>query len=107
MAGVGTYSYWSLGAFNLQAVVDPNEYEAALSVVDPEFYVSHAAPAALLFQFSNDDFYIPNDLAQEFFDTASEPKAIQWFDEPHELGAEAQAARIEWLAEQLGLPPAP
>jgi pimeloyl-ACP methyl ester carboxylesterase len=107
MTGLGTYSYWSLGAFNLQAIVDPQEYEDAMAVVDPVFYVPHAAPASLLFQFSTSDQYIPPEMAEEFFDAASEAKEIRWYDESHRLGDEAQAERIEWLAEQLGLLPTP
>jgi len=66
-------------------------------------YISHAAPAALLFQFARNDEWIANQAAEEYFQAASEPKSILWYDAPHELNAQARLDRFNWLKMQLGL----
>ncbi len=66
-------------------------------------YISHAAPAALLFQFARNDEWITIQAAEEYFQAASEPKSILWYDATHELNAQAQLDRFNWLKMQLGL----
>jgi hypothetical protein len=46
-------------------------YRQATRALDPIRYVSHAAPAALLFQFSNTDIYIAKARAMGIFRGAS------------------------------------
>ena len=66
-------------------------------------YISHAAPAALLFQFAKNDEWITVQAAEEYYQAASEPKSILWYDTTHELNAQAQLDRVNWLKMQLGL----
>ena len=66
-------------------------------------YLSHAAPAAYLFQFAEEDAFIDREEAQLYFDTASEPKTMLWYDTDHfTLQHVSQADRLTWLAQQLG-----
>jgi hypothetical protein len=68
--------------------------------------VNEAVPAAFLFQFSNKDKYIPRDAAEQFFQAASEPKTIKWYDTDHQLGIDAVTRdRVGWLTAQLNLAP--
>ncbi|HEY4688229.1 MAG TPA: hypothetical protein VIK33_02870 [Anaerolineae bacterium] len=106
MAGMGTYSDWSLDYF-LGSDVDGEAYREALAVVDPIQYVPHAAPASLLFQFSSNDGFVPQEVALDFFNAASEPKEVKWYNTSHRLDEVSQRDRLEWLANQLDLPPGP
>lgn len=50
-----------------------------MAVVEPMLYIPHASPAALLFQFSSSDNFVPKEDGQEFFDTANSFKEIKWY----------------------------
>ena len=41
--------------------------------------------------------------AQRFFEAASEPKEIRWYDAGHFLNEQARQDRMAWLGERLGL----
>ena len=106
MAGLGNFSDWSLKYWPATAKTGADAYRQKVSQVDPIRFVDGAAPAALLFQFSNKDKYITRDAAEQFFQAASEPKAIKWYDTDHQLGSDAVTRdRVAWLTEQLGLTP--
>jgi len=105
MAGMGTFSDWSLKYWPGPAKKGKNVYRQKVSTVDPIQFVKEAAPASFLFQFSTNDKYIPREEAEQFFKAASEPKTIKWYDTDHQLGIEAVTRdRTAWLMEQLELP---
>ncbi len=57
-----------------------------------------------LFQFANTDEHIPKAEAISFYDTASGPKQVEWYDAKHEMNVEtARNNRREWLTQQLKL----
>jgi hypothetical protein len=69
-------------------------------------YLGHAAPAAYLFQFAENDVFIDHTEAQLYFDTANEPKTMLWYDTDHfALQQASQADRLSWLGQQLGFTP--
>jgi dienelactone hydrolase len=108
MAGMGNFGDWSLKYWKGTAAQGEDAYRAALADVDPLGYISHAAPAALLFQFSRRDNYIAEPVATEFFQHASEPKRRAWYDVEHDLRSDAaDQERRSWLARQLDLPADP
>ena len=74
--------------------------------LDAIHYIGHAAPSALLFQFGTMDPNISEAVAMEFYDAASEPKFIAWYDTGHGLNEQARVDRADWLAAQLALEPA-
>lgn len=78
-------------------------YRAGMAPLDPISAVGAAAPAALLFQFAREDFYIPEPTALAFYAAASEPKRLELFDAEHPLNGDATASRLAWLRGQLGL----
>jgi dienelactone hydrolase len=106
MAAPGNFSNWSINYF-LSSSVDETEYRDQMAVVEPMLYIPHADPATLLFQFANNDGFVPKEEATKFFDAASDPKEIKWYDTSHRLDASAQADRLAWLTNQLDLPNAP
>ena len=104
MAAPGTFSDWSLKYWPASAAKGEEAYRLAIGALDPIRYVSGAAPAALLFQFSNTDKYIQKATASEFVLAASEPKRVIWYDALHDLNIEAaRKDRREWLTRHLGL----
>lgn len=80
---------------------------AILDDVQPIHYIGHAAPSALLFQNGRQDAFMPVRSVQRFFEAASEPKKLLWYDAGHGLDAEAFLDRAAWLQEQIGLGPMP
>ena len=106
MAGLGTFSDWSLKYWPNTAQKGEAAYRQALDSLDPARYVGQAAPASFLYQFATQDKYISRQSAESFFAATSEPKAIKWYDIDHSLSTPAAAKdRLEWLHEQLGLTP--
>jgi len=105
MAPIGSFSYWSL-AYWLRKKDDPfkTAYRQSLKTVDPISHIPRAAPAKILFQFASRDEHIPKTEAEAFFNAASQPKRIKWYDSKHDLNVDAaRVDRREWLTQQLGL----
>jgi cephalosporin-C deacetylase-like acetyl esterase len=72
--------------------------------LDAVRYVGQAAPATLFFQCAKQDEGISREKSLLYYETASEPKRIEWYDAGHRLNEEAQQDRLEWLSKELGLP---
>ena len=104
MAPHSTWTDWIFEGYGLDAQTEA-EYRAAMVAFDPISYVGHANPAALFFQFSNTDQFVPADVAQTLYDAASEPKMIGWYNGGHDLDDAARADRTAWLTEELNLNP--
>lgn len=104
ISGVPTFSEWSLKYWPGTAAKGEETYRKTMADLEPINYVAHAAPAKLLFQFSNTDKYISKSTATRYFEAASGPKEIRWYDSDHALNvASARSDRREWLTRQLGL----
>lgn len=104
VAGMGSFADWSLKYWPDPAKGGEAAYRKAIEDVDPIHYIGIAAPAALLFQFARRDVYIPEAAATEFFDQASQPKEIRWYDAEHHLDVEAAAKdRRQWLMTVLSV----
>lgn len=78
-------------------------FKLQMSAYDPIAHVAQLAPAPILFQFATDDFHVPKERAQEFFDAAHEPKELKWYAAGHGLNAQATEERKRWLQRQLQL----
>jgi len=82
------------------------EFLAAIEPLDAGHYVGRLAPTALLFQSARMDLGVPDKDAQDFFEAASEPKQLKWYDTGHEvLDIAAIADRARFLSMHLNLPP--
>ena len=80
------------------------EYLTAMAPLDACHYISRAAPAHLFFQFALDDDFVPLKDAERYFELASEPKQVAWYENcGHELSTQARLDRAIFLCEQLGL----
>ena len=102
VAGMGSFSDWSLKYWPGPSKNGAEVYKQAVRDVDPIGYVSYAAPAALFFQFANKDKFISKDVANAFSAAASKPKQVKWYDATHDMNVvEARKDRLEWLTRQL------
>ncbi|HOI58655.1 MULTISPECIES: hypothetical protein [unclassified Methanoculleus] len=103
MAGTGRFA--DVAAVNLPDLQGErlDDYRRTLAEVDPAVWVGRAAPAALLFQSALRDEVFTEEQSREFFERASDPKSIAWYDAGHYLDEEARRDRIAWLAERLSL----
>jgi dienelactone hydrolase len=102
MAPHATMTDWIFEGYGLEPSSEP-AYRAAMASFDPVAFVGYAAPSSLFFQFSNDDPYVPNDVARSLFGAASEPKRIGWYGGAHDLDDRARSERDAWLAQELEL----
>jgi pimeloyl-ACP methyl ester carboxylesterase len=86
----------------------PDEWEAMLVAEAPYdacHYIGQAAPSSLYFQFARHDDFVSVQEGERYFELASEPKEIAWYDDcNHELSARARIDRAVFLCEQLGVP---
>ena len=78
-------------------------YLEFIAPVDAAYYVSRAAPTALLLQFGRQDDSPNERLARRFYEVASEPKLFKLYEAGHQLNDEARTDRTEWLTTQLKL----
>jgi cephalosporin-C deacetylase-like acetyl esterase len=88
-----------VGAEKLDALI------AKYSYLDQGKFVSHAAPAVMFLQFSNQEQSFSPERARQHAAVVSEPKQVKFYDAPHALNAEARRDRIQFLTEQLKLKP--
>jgi predicted esterase len=65
--------------------------------------VPHVVPSALFFQFGRRDTYPTEESATRYFQAASDPKSVKWYDTGHALNDEERHDRELWLQKQVGL----
>jgi len=76
----------------------------AISAVDAGNYIGHAPAIPKLFQSAWYDPGVPHKDAQDFFDAATGPKELKWYDTGHDIDdIAAMADRARFLAKALGL----
>ena len=86
--------------------VGPEKLDALIAkyaYLDQGKFVSHAAPAVVLLQFSNQEKSMTPELERRHAAIVSEPKQVRFYDAPHALNADARRDRIQFLTEQLKL----
>lgn len=103
MAGTGRFA--DVAAVNLPDLRGERleRYRRTLANIDPAVWVGRAAPTPLLFQSALHDEVITEEQSREFFERASEPKSLEWYDAGHYLDEAARRDRIAWLAGRLSL----
>lgn len=79
-------------------------YRSNVPDLDPIQYISKANPISLFFQFGQRDQNVPEEQANRFYELASSPKRIEWYDDNHQmLNESARQDREAWLMKQLSL----
>ncbi len=104
VAGMGNFGDWSLKYWKKPSENGEESYRKSMTPVDPIGYISRAQPASLFFQFANNDIYISKETALEFYNAASEPKLLKWYDTEHEMMIPGvRKDRVEWVKERIGI----
>lgn len=79
------------------------QYRDTHDWADPGSYASHLGPAPAIFQYAMHDEFVPEVMAKHYFESASGPKEIQFYDSTHSLNAKARQDRCEFLRKHLHL----
>jgi len=100
---------WPSFAYMIRSYMESpiGQYLAYVQDIDPINFVPNAAPASLFFQFpKNDELGLTESLANQYYEAASQPKKIEWYDDTHNLLSDpVLKARQAWLIDQLMLAP--
>jgi dienelactone hydrolase len=104
IAGTKAWSDWFLFGQDAMPADERAAFIEHMATIDPTVFIADAAPAYLYFQFGNDDPYVPPEVASEFFQAASAPKAIARYDVGHDMEGEGiRDVRLSILRWKLGL----
>jgi dienelactone hydrolase len=106
MAGVGSFT--DIARLNMPSLAgsDLERYKKIMQPIDPIGHIANSAPASLFFQFGLRDSFFPRQTFLDYYQAASEPKSIKWYDADHfSLNEAGRADRIEWLKKVLRIQP--
>jgi dienelactone hydrolase len=78
---------------------------SAMRPIEPINFVGRAAPAALLFQAGRHDELIPEQDTLRYYQAASQPKQLRWYDAGHFLNCTARKDMMAWLARHIRIDP--
>jgi dienelactone hydrolase len=82
------------------------QYRTYFKDIDPINFIPNAAPASIFFQFGKNDYSVTESLANQYYEAASQPKQIEWYDDIQDMHSDpVVAAHQAWLIEQLSLAP--
>ena len=80
------------------------KYTELIRPLDPENFVSHAAPTHLFFQFARWDRYISMTAAKRYETVASQPKLSRRYDTSHEFNdLKSWCDRVQWIRKELAV----
>jgi dienelactone hydrolase len=71
--------------------------------IESVHYISHARPAALLFQNGIKDDFVPSYLALNYQNAGSDPKTVKWYESGHTLPFEHFLDQLEWMSQYIGI----
>jgi dienelactone hydrolase len=77
----------------------------AMRPIEPINFVGRAAPAALLFQAGTKDELIPQEDTRRYYQAASQPKELRWYEAGHGLNCTARTDMVAWLARHVRIDP--
>ena len=96
------------GLVEYRANAPKDKQEAYLKAVSPTsaiHYVPHSK-VPLLFQFARYEQYFDQAAMTRYYEAASQPKEVKWYDAGHDLNdLSALSHRIKWLRGKVGLGP--
>jgi dienelactone hydrolase len=81
------------------------EWLQAMRPIEPINFIGQAAPAALLFQAGTKDELIPRQDTLRYYQAASQPKELRWYDAGHFLNCAASKDMMVWLARHIRIDP--
>jgi dienelactone hydrolase len=78
----------------------------AMRPIEPINFIGQAAPAALLFLAGTKDEAVSPQDARRYYQAASQPKQIRWYEAGHFLNCTARKDMMAWLARHIRIDPA-
>jgi uncharacterized protein len=102
MAGTGSFT--DVAVLNMPGLQgqELERYRLTMDPIDPIHYIGHAAPSKLFFQFGLRDRFFPRQNIMDYYQAASEPKQIKWYEADHySLNEKGRHDRKEWLRAEL------
>lgn len=84
---------------------DRERWLQVMRPIEPINFVGKAAPAALLFLAGTKDESIPQADARRYYQAASQPKQVRWYEAGHFLNCTARADMMAWLARHVRIDP--
>ena len=100
IAATGRFSDWfKFGSKLSKKQILP--YIEAMKFLDPVTNISNIKDKPILFQYANDDFYVPKDKALELYNAAGEPKEIRWYKAKHSMNETTFTEMKRWVKDHL------
>jgi fermentation-respiration switch protein FrsA (DUF1100 family) len=105
IAGLSSFSAWIPFFVNNENTAI-ERYLPIVQDLDPIQFIPNAAPASLFFQFGKNDAFVTESQANQYYEAASQPKKIEWYEDLHDMhSVPVMKAHQAWLIEQLKLTP--
>jgi dienelactone hydrolase len=82
---------------------EKNQWIETMWPIESVHYISHAKPAALLFQNGTKDTFVPSYLALNYQNAGSDPKTVTWYESGHSLPFEHFLDQVAWLSQHIGI----
>lgn len=96
MAATVRFSDWfRFGSNKKEEELQP--YISEMNFFDPITNVKHTYPSKLLFQFADDDFYVPKVKAEEFLAQDNLNYDVKWYSAKHSMNDQAFADMKNWI----------
>ena len=76
-------------------------YSEQMKVFDPINYIDMISPSPILMQFALDDFYVPKEVAEDFYSKAKHPKELLWYHAKHGMVKQTFEDMKEWILKNL------
>lgn len=100
MGATGRFSDWfKFGSKLSKKQMLP--YIEVMKFLDPVTNISNIIDKPILFQFADDDFYVPRDKALELYNAANEPKEIRWYNAKHSMNVSTFNDMKIWVKDHL------
>ncbi|MFC0216706.1 alpha/beta hydrolase family protein [Paenibacillus chartarius] len=113
LAGFSRVSQWHKSSGHpianlVRQVLSKEEFEHfifALEPLDAIHYIKNTSNSSLFFQFAHNDEFVSREQAEAFFEAASSPKEIVWYETDHLFTNHAASYldRVQWIFKQLEL----
>ena len=96
MAATGRFSDWfRFGSNKTELELQP--YISDMNFLDPIKNLKHAHTKKSLFQYADDDFYVPRPKAEELFSQCTSNCEIQWYHAKHSMNETAFSDMKKWI----------
>ncbi len=96
MAATGRFSDWFRFGSNMKEE-ELQPYISEMDFLDPIVNLKYTSPNKVLFQFADDDFYVPKSKAEEFFSKGDKNCEMKWYSAKHGMNEQAFSDLKNWI----------